>query len=314
MNSTIALVSQFTPEEERRWLTALNARMSDFNLLPFSKISPDELLKLRVAIVANPSERQISQLTSLKWVQSLWAGVEQLVEQLEDRQIKIVPMNDPNLANDMANSVLLWCLHLQQNTPIYQRQQSQMIWQPHSNKAVKETRIGILGLGKLGQHSAIRLKEQGFKVSGWSRSAKNIQGVHCYFGNDRLEEFISNTDILVSLLPLTKETENLLDTQRLSWLPVGSSVINFSRGAILDEAALISALDKNSISHAVLDVFRKEPLPASHALWRHSQVTILPHIAAATNINSASKIAANNIIEYFQNDTIPASVNFQKGY
>jgi glyoxylate/hydroxypyruvate reductase A len=158
-----------------------------------------------------------------------------------------------------------------------------------------ERRVAILGLGELGQACARALVALGFPVTGWSRREKILPDILCRSGEPGLEATLAEADILVTLLPKTPDTEKLLDTRRLALMPPGAFIINPGRGALIDDAALLEALDAGRIGHATLDVFRIEPLPKDHPYWSHPRVTITPHIAAETRASSASRVVAENI-------------------
>jgi len=153
----------------------------------------------------------------------------------------------------------------------------------------------VLGLGVLGQACAQTLAGLNFDVLGWSRRPGKMEKLTCESGADRLKYVLQRSDILVLLLPLTKQTENLLNAERLSWLPRGAIVINPGRGSLIDDDALLAALDAGQVGHATLDVFRVEPLPAEHPFWAHPKVTVTPHIASETRPQSASRVIAENI-------------------
>ena len=188
------------------------------------------------------------------------------------------------------------------------------MWQQNELIDIDEVNIGILGLGNLGKVSAKKLTLNGFNVNGWSRNQTNLEGVNCFFGITGLKEILKVSDILVCLLALTDETHNLLNYENLNLLPEGSSLINFSRGQIVDDNALLKHLDSGHIKHAVLDVFNIEPLPKDSRLWGAPKITILPHISAPTNITTASKLVVNNLLEYFDNGKIPKTVERKRGY
>jgi glyoxylate/hydroxypyruvate reductase A len=153
----------------------------------------------------------------------------------------------------------------------------------------------MLGMGALGAACARALKALNFPVTGWSRAPKDIPGIPCLSGEDGLRQALSTAQIVVTLMPKTPETENTLNSERLSWLPRGAVILNPGRGALIDDAALLAALDKGHVGHATLDVFRVEPLPADHPYWTHPRVTITPHVAADTRASSASRVVAENI-------------------
>ena len=153
----------------------------------------------------------------------------------------------------------------------------------------------ILGLGALGTAAAEALQRLNFPVTGWSRTPRTVPGVTCLHGPDGLDQGLAVADILVLLLPRTPDTENLLDAPHLAMLPQGAVILNPGRGALIDDDALLAALDAGHLGHATLDVFRVEPLPADHPYWAHPRVTVTPHIAADTRASSASRVLVENI-------------------
>ncbi len=236
------------------------------------------------------------------------------MSELPNAKFDIVRMKDPNLASTMAEAVLAWTLYLHRDMPKYHLQQKRKVWKQNDLVERKNRHIGVLGLGNLGRASVEKLLLNGFNVSGWSRNQAHIEGVKCFYGRGGLEDILPRTDILISLLPLTSETRGLLNFKRLGFLPRGASLINFSRGPIVEETALLQHIEHGHIEHAVLDVFDIEPLPPTNALWDSPNVTILPHISAPTNIQSASKLAAKNIMEYFKTGEVPEAIVRTRGY
>ncbi|RXJ89295.1 glyoxylate/hydroxypyruvate reductase A [Arcobacter sp. CECT 8983] len=310
----IPFVSGCDEDATKLWLEHLQEQISEYQVILFENLTQEEKLSANIAIVANPNPKDIAQLKNLKWIQSLWAGVEKLLQELPQACFKIVRMTDPQLAKTMAESVLAWSLYIHKDMPLYLKQQKQRLWKQHVEVLPEERNILILGLGKLGKKSAEKLKENGFNVSGWARSKKSIDRVNTYYGNEGLNEALIKADIVVCLLPLTNETRNLLNKEKLDLLHKKASIINFARGAIIDYKCLLEKLDKKELSHAVLDVFDVEPLPSNSSLWENENITILPHISAPTNMKSASKIASKNICEYFEKGIIPDFVDTKKGY
>jgi len=153
----------------------------------------------------------------------------------------------------------------------------------------------MLGLGELGAACAQTLASLNFRVSGWSRRPKEIAGVRTFSGEEGLRSVLSRAEIVVLLLPLTPETEDLLDADRLELLPEGAVIVNPGRGPLIDDDALISSLDRGHIAHATLDVFREEPLPPEHPFWAHPKVTVTPHVASETRPRTASRTIAENV-------------------
>jgi len=229
-------------------------------------------------------------------------------------EFKIVRLIDPQLAQTMAEAVLSWTLYLHRDMPAYARQQKQHHWQALDYVRPQAKTVSLLGVGALGSASAERLQQAGFQVNAWSRTLKNLAGVHCFSGADGLREMLATTDILVCLLPLTPATRGLLDSERLGFLPEGASLINFARGAIINDQHLKLALDRQHLKHAVLDVFETEPLPALDWHWDHPSVTVLPHCTAPTDRSTAAKIVADNILEYRNSGKIAPCVDTVLGY
>lgn len=315
MKPVVPFVSEASPDERQAWRKALPAALEQVaTVRPFEDLTPEEREAARVAIVANPDPSKVAALPNLVWVQSLWAGVERLMAELPADGPQIVRLTDPQMAETMSEAVLAWTLYLHRDMPRYRTQQQNRIWQDHVLKLPQERTVGVLGLGKLGSAAALRLKANGFDVLGWSRSAKAITGVACHHGMDGLRTVLGRSDILVLLMPLTAETRGLLGREELSACKDGAGLINFARGPILDEAALLEALDTGPLDHAVLDVFDAEPLPETHPFWVHDKVTVLPHISAPTIISTASRIVAQNIGGYFADGTVPPGVDRDRGY
>ena len=315
MTTIVPFVSRSEPAAGDKWLEELRRAMPEMTIRPLSSLSTEELNAAEVAIVANPDPEDLLQLPRLRWIQSLWAGVERLVAELpEDSKVEIVRLEDPQMAKTMAEAVLAWVLYLHRDMPRYRRQQQERVWREHDLPLPSERTIGILGLGQLGRMSARALLEQGFSVSGWNRSGAVVDGVKSYSGDDGLKDVLSTADIVVVLLPLTQQTRGLVNAEALSAVRERSSLINFSRGPIVEDAALLKALDDGRLDHAVLDVFNTEPLPESSRYWTHPSVTVLPHISAPTNRTTASRIVADNLRRYFTTGAMPPVVDRGRGY
>jgi glyoxylate/hydroxypyruvate reductase len=197
---------------------------------------------------------------------------------------------------------------------IFERAQKRGEWKYVHPRALSDIKVGVLGLGELGAPAAQALAGLGFDVRGWSRSLKKIDGVTCSAGLDALDAFLSDTEILVVMLPLTPETRALLDARRLALLPRGAKLINASRGAVVDEAALIAALQSGRIAEATLDVFTVEPLPKGHAFWAMENVLITPHLASITVPEAAAREVAESIRRVRQGLAPLHLVDARRGY
>jgi glyoxylate/hydroxypyruvate reductase A len=159
----------------------------------------------------------------------------------------------------------------------------------------QQRNVTILGLGALGETAARKLADLGFQVSGWSRSAHDIPGIACHHGTEGLKGALATAEILVLLLPNTPATENILNETSLGWMPKGAHIINPGRGPLIDDGALLAALDGGRIAHATLVVFRTEPFPQEHPYWAHPKVTVTPHIASETRPETAAQVICENI-------------------
>ena len=226
----------------------------------------------------------------LRAVLSLWAGVEQIVGN-ETLQVPLTRMVDSGMSEGMTDWVCghVMRYHLGLDAQVCGQDGT---WRKHVPPLARNRRVGILGLGALGGACASALAGLNFQVSGWSRMQKSVPGVTCLCG-DGLSDVLKSSEILVLLLPLTAATENILNAENLALLPKGARILNPGRGALIDDAALLAALDVGHIAHATLDVFRIEPLPADHPFWRHQNVTVTPHIASETRAETAAQLIAS---------------------
>ncbi len=310
----IPLLGQLTDTERAAWMATLQAAMPEQLICPGSEVPASVRSRVSVAIVANPDPAELAPFPNLLWVQSLWAGVEKLLSSDRPMPYKIVRMTDPQLAQTMAEAVLAWTLYLHRDMPRYRAQQRQHRWQPLPQVLPQHRTVGLLGLGHLGQAAAQRLRQQHFPVWGWRRSPSQVEGVRTVWGRAGLADLLSQSQILVCLLPLTPDTTGLLNAVTLAQLPKGAALINFARGPIVDTAALLAALDSGQLSHAVLDVFDPEPLPADSPLWDHPSITVLPHISAITTRATAAQVVAHNVRTFLTKGDIPASVDRVLGY
>ena len=234
-----------------------------------------------------------SPYTRARAVLNLWAGVENITGNPTLTQ-PLCRMVDPALTQGMVEYVTGHVLrhHLGMDRDIT-RHDAQ--WQPVIPPLASDRPVAMLGMGALGQACAQALAGIGFPVTGWSRTEKAIPGIPCLHGEDGLQQALSTAQIVVTLLPRTPDTENLLDARRLALLPRGAMIVNPGRGPLIDDEALIAALDNGQIGHATLDVFRVEPLPAGHPFWAHPGVTVTPHVASETRPESAARVIAENI-------------------
>lgn len=250
--------------------------------------------------------------TRCKAVLSLWAGVERIVGNPSLTQ-PLCRMVDPALTEGMVEWVVGHALrhHLGMDRHIVNPGR---LWDPTCPPLARERPVAMLGMGELGTAAARALAALNFPVTGWSRSPKQVDGIPCLHGEEGLAKALSTAQIVVTLLPKTPETENLLNARRLALLPPGAVILNPGRGALIDDEALLAALEAGHIGHATLDVFRVEPLPQDHPYWTHPRVTVTPHIAADTRAPSASRVIAENIRRGEAGEAFLNRVDRQRGY
>ncbi|EKK71488.1 D-3-Phosphoglycerate dehydrogenase [Escherichia coli 8.0416] len=245
---------------------------------------------------------------------NLGAGVDSLVGRNDLPDIPIIRLSDPDMARMMASYVLFAVLRYARDIPAFERAQRERRWRYLHPRAPAGIRVGVLGLGELGAYAARELARQGFDVRGWSRSKKEIAGIRCSSGLASLDDFLSQSDILVVMLPLTPHTTSLLSAERLARLPQGAAFINVSRGAIVDQAALTDALRSGQIAEATLDVFDREPLPPHDPLWQMDNVLITPHLASVAIPTSAARQVAENIQRAARGEPVTNQVFPERGY
>jgi glyoxylate/hydroxypyruvate reductase A len=254
-------------------------------------------------VVANPAPGRLRGLPRLRLIQSLWAGVDRLLaDPTLPVSVPLARMVDPAMNAAMAETALWATLSLHRDFFGYARQQREARWLPHPQRRADEVRVCVLGQGEMGRSVAERLLRQGYRVSGWSRRA------------GPLAPLLREADVLINLLPLTPETHGLLGAQAFAQMPRGAGLVNLARGAHVVDSELLAALDAGQIGHAVLDVFRNEPLPESHPYWRHPKVTVLPHAAAQTDPRSAARVVAANVHALLAGEPLAHLVDRSHGY
>jgi len=255
---------------------------------------------------ANPSEvdyiiyapnsglADFTPFTRLKAVLNLWAGVEDVVGN-PTLKVPLARMVGGGLTEGMVEWVAGHVLRYHLGMDLHIDGQDGL-WRAEAVPPLAMDRsVAILGLGALGRACGEALARLGFKVSGWSRTAKDISGIETYHGADGLHDVLRQAEIIVLLLPNTPATENTLNAETLALLPKGARIINPGRGPLIDDEALLAALDSGQVGHATLDVFRVEPLPADHPYWTHPNVTVTPHIASQTRPDLAARAIVENI-------------------
>lgn len=298
----ILLTGSFDAAERQEWLQALGAAMPEARWLdlPEAQAAPQAV---QAAVVANPAPGSLQGLPELRLIQSLWAGVDRLVQDPTlPEGVPLARMVDPAMNAAMAETALWAVLSLHRGFFAYQQRQRQGVWLQHAQRRADEVRVLVLGQGQMGRTAAARIAQQGYPVTGWRRDGAPLMPL------------LARSDIVVNLLPLTPDTRSLLDARFFAALPAKASVVNLARGAHVVDADLLSALDSAHLRHAVLDVFHTEPLPAGHAYWQHPRVTLLPHAAASTDARSAAAVAVANLRAARDGQPLQHVVNVALGY
>ncbi|WP_341644159.1 2-hydroxyacid dehydrogenase [Thauera sp. SDU_THAU2] len=292
-SGALAFYSQL--DDFETWKHALLAQLPGLDIRHSSALG--DPADIHYALVWKPPAGFFDGMLKLRLIVNLGAGVDSLVNRADlPPGIPITRLTDPQMARMMAGYVLFAALRHARDIPHFEQAQRQGKWSYRHPRSPDEIRIAVLGLGQLGAVAATELSRLGHAVSGWSRSPKKIDGVHCHAGLATLDTVIANADILIVMLPLTPETRGILNRERLLRLPRGAAFINVARGALVDQAALTELLASGHIGTATLDVFEQEPLPATDPLWRMPNVLITPHLASVAIPSSAARQIASNIL------------------
>lgn len=222
---------------------------------------------------------------NLRVLCSTGAGVDKLLVDDLPAHVPLTRVVDPSQGVEIAQYVVAQALGFTRDLALYARQQADAVWRRHPVRLASQCRVGVMGLGAVGQAIARAFLPLGYPVAGWSRSPRQLPGVQCHAGPDGLAAFLSHADILVCALPLTEETRGLLNRRTLARLPAGAFVVNVGRGEQLVEADLRALLDEGHLAGAALDVFEREPPPPDNWVWSHPAVRATPHIAAQASFD-----------------------------
>ena len=291
---------------------------------PLQDALDDKSLDYELGITITPSEvdyiiyapssplQDFSPYTKLKAVLNLWAGVEGVTNN-KTLNVPLARMVDSGLTDGMVEWVTGHTLrhHLGIDKHIHGQDG---IWRSYVPPLAKDRIITILGLGTLGTACGIALERLGFNVRGWSRKEKRVDGILCFYGDDQIDSSLLDADIVVLLLPDTPLTQNILNQHTLNLLKRGAFVLNPGRGPLIDDDALLAALETGQIEHATLDVFRIEPLPKNHKYWSNNKVTVIPHKASETRPKTASQVIAMNIERAENGQELLYLVDRENGY
>ena len=307
----MSIALMITDRDLTQLYQGLKQKLPDVEITSWPTISIDRNVEFAVAWQHPKNMWQL--LPNLKVVSSLGAGVDQLVtDKGRPAELTLCRIVDTGLSAQMAEYVLSAVLAHQRQLLSYVNDQQSKQWSFHPRREGKN--ITILGLGAIGQEVANALITSGFNVSGWSRTKKELDGITPYAGNAELANAVQNADYVVSVLPATPETDDLLNLTLFKEMPSHACLINVGRGQALNEQDLTIALQNELLGFAVLDVFKQEPLPKDHPFWTDPKVLVTPHISAITDQQAVIDQIAENYMRFTQGKALINHVNSDKGY
>lgn len=295
------------------WKQSLLALEPDLDIRVWPELG--NVSDIQLALVWKHPLGMLTRFSNLKGISSLGAGVDHFFADTEwPKDVPLVRIVDPYMANDIVQYVVAYVLNYIKRVDHWADKQRHKEWykQPPFNFA--DLAIGIMGLGFLGGKAARALAGLGLNVIGWSRSQKMIDGIETYAGDAEFHAFLSQSHLIVCMLPLTNETQHILNQTTFSYLPEGAYVMNLGRGDHLVEDDLLDALDSGHLSGACLDVFKQEPLPKDHPFWTHPSIRVTPHIASVTNAATAAPQVLENYRRLLAGMPLLNVVDTAKGY
>ena len=308
----MALLYKSDPARGAEWKKILAEKAPDLSFRIWPEIG--DPAEIRYFVAWMPPDDLATQFPNLELLISVGAGVDHLDLSKLPPDLPVARMVESGIVDGMVEYVSMAVLGLHRDLIDYVAQQRDEVWKQIRVRPAATRRVGVLGLGMLGEASCRMLKNFGFQVAGWSRSRREIEGVTCFAGADELSAFLARTDILVCLLPLTDETRGMLDADLFAQLPKGAKLVNTGRGGHLDQDALLAALDSGQISAAVLDVTTPEPLTKGHPLWSHPRVLVTPHIASMTQPETAVEVVLENLRRHEAGEPLLGLVDRKRGY
>ena len=300
-------------EHTRSWNDVFSEAMPEMPVRDWA--DPGDMADIEYAFVWAPEPGALRKFPNLKCIFSIGAGVDHLLKDpdLPDG-VPIVRMVEPELTQGMSEYVTMHVLRYHREVPALEQQQRDKVWHELIAPTAPSRKVGLLGLGVLGQDAARVLRVLKFDLASWSRTPKRVAGVQSFYGADGLGPFLARTEILVCLLPLTAKTQGILNRDLLAKLPRGACLINAGRGGHQVEEDILAALDSGQLAGATLDVFLTEPLPSGSPFWTHPKVTLTPHIASVTQQVSAIEQVVANIRRIQAGKTPLNTVDRELGY
>jgi glyoxylate/hydroxypyruvate reductase A len=308
----MALLYKADPVRGERWQALFAEQAPDIEWRAWPDIGNPRDIRYLAAWQA--PENLDSLLPNLQVLFALSAGVDQLDLGRIPDSLPVVRLLDPGITRGMCEYATFAVLALHRDMLRYRQQQAESCWQAHRLVPAHQRRVGVLGLGLQARQILTTLQPYGFALSGWARSRHEIPGVDCFAGPDQLPVFLGQCDILLCALPLTEQTQGILDRELFQQLPKGAALVNMGRGGHLVEEDLLEALDSGQLSAAVLDVLQQEPAGSDHPFWQHRQILLTPHIAAMTQPESAFAVLLENIRRHQRGEPMLGQIDRKQGY
>ncbi|MEE2957301.1 MAG: glyoxylate/hydroxypyruvate reductase A [Pseudomonadota bacterium] len=273
---------------------------------PIKKELPDEVLRndlessdlndVDILLLGHKVSGIYQKLPNLQLIIGLQAGVDTILNDPElPFHVPIVRACRPNGDQMITEYVLMNVMFHHRNMPFFLKNQRLHIWKKPNVLEAGERSVGFMGFGLIAKPCGMMVSKAGFQVACWTRNPKQVEGIKNFFGNSGLRPFLEQTDILVNILPLTPDTENLLNLETFGMLPEGAKFINIGRGQHVVDKDLVTALDSGQLDGATLDVYREEPLPKDHPFWDHPKITLMPHTARKTRPKEIIPQVSENI-------------------
>ncbi len=311
----MALLLDPAPGRAEPWLDELKKRLPDLEVRIWPEIGDPKDIEF-AAIGFTSRGKALAGLPNLRFVASIMAGVDHIVNDPDmPKDVPLVRSSDPKGDRLMNETALLHTLRHHRHMHEYAIDQRNHEWKPRRPVQHCATRkVGVMGLGQIGLPLARFLAEFGFDVAGWSRRAREAEGLTLFHGAEGLIPFLARSEILVNLLAVTPETTDILDARAFARMPKGACIVNLARGQHIVDADLIAALDSGQLAAATLDVFRTEPLPPDHPFWDHPRITIQPHVARAPHPRDLAPQLVENIRRARAREALAWTIDRARGY
>jgi glyoxylate/hydroxypyruvate reductase len=309
-NNAMRITVCFNAGKSAPWIEGLRAALPGATVEDWQPGAP----QADHAVVWAPPQQLFDEQPRLKGIFNTGAGVDALLDLRLPANAVLVRLDDAGMSVQMAEFVCHAVIRHFRELDAYDRDAAQGRWGYRKPRVRSEFPVGVLGLGVLGSRVARAVAAFEFPVRGFSRTPRDVPGVECFAGPQQFDAFLGGTRILVNLLPLTPDTEGLLDRETLGKLLPGGYVINVARGGHLVDEDLLALLDSGHLAGAALDVFRTEPLPADHPFWRHPKITVTPHTSARTLRDESIAQIARKIVAFERGEPIAGVVDLHRGY